>query len=101
MIDRGSMAVWGRTAESWGSMAESEARIESAPAPPSPTEEELAAAKGREARQRREVLDLPETATDAECAAIEAEEEAEQQTRELAAIRDEMSDLTVDLYAST
>ena len=45
------------------------ARIESAAAPPSPTEEELAAAV---AWQRRDRLDLPQTATDAECAAAEA-----------------------------
>jgi len=44
------------------------ARIESAPAPASPTEEELAAAK---AWGRRSVLRLPQTATDAECAAAE------------------------------
>ena len=44
-------------------------RIESAPAPPSPTEEELAAAK---AWERRWVLRLPQTATGAECAAAEA-----------------------------
>jgi hypothetical protein len=45
------------------------ARIESAPAPASPTAEELAAAK---AWQRRHLLGLPQTATDAECAAEEA-----------------------------
>ena len=52
------------------------ARIESAPAPVSPTEEELAAAKksAREIahRQRREDLGLPLTATNAECEAAEA-----------------------------
>ena len=43
-------------------------RIESVPAPASPTGEELAAAK---AWQRRNVLRLPQTATDAECDAAE------------------------------
>ena len=45
------------------------ARIESAPAPAPPTEEELAAAK---AWRRRVDLQLPSTATDAECEAAEA-----------------------------
>ena len=49
--------------------------IESAPAPPSPTDEELTAAKEfarAEARlRRREELGLPLTATDAECEAAE------------------------------
>jgi hypothetical protein len=49
-------------------------RIESAPAPASPTEEQLAAAK---AWQRRDLLDLPQTATDAECAAAEAADRGE------------------------
>ena len=48
--------------------------IESASAPPSPTEEELGAAK---AWQRRKGLNLPPTATDAECEAVEATEAAE------------------------
>ena len=46
------------------------ARIESAPARASPTEEELAAAK---VWQRRDGLTLPQTATDTECEAAEAE----------------------------
>ena len=59
--------------------AGSSARIESAPATPSPTEAELAAA--REAthdlrRERREDLGLPLAATDAECEAAEAAEVA-------------------------
>jgi len=50
------------------------AHIESAPAPVSPTEEvEQAAAK---AWQRRSLLHLPQTATDAECEAAEEAEEA-------------------------
>ena len=47
--------------------------IESAAVPVSPTEEELAAAK---AWQRRSLLHLPQTATDAECEAAEGAEEA-------------------------
>ena len=51
----------------------SSACIESAPAPASPTEEELAAAK---AWERRDLLDLSQAAADAECAASEAAAEA-------------------------
>ena len=43
------------------------ARIESGPAPASPTEEELDAANEYRRRCRREDLGLPQTATDAEC----------------------------------
>ena len=90
-LDQGSMTVWkgdeklgvmvaeGLTgplcwavsmSELYDTPAGASARIESAPAPASPTEEELAAAK---AWQRRRSLGLPQTATDAECAAAEAE----------------------------
>ena len=93
-LDQGSMTVWkngqrlgvmkaeGRTgplcwAARVGSRGDS-ARIESAPAPPSPTEAELAAAKAWElaaaqAWDRRNGLDLPVTATDAECEYAEAQ----------------------------
>jgi hypothetical protein len=100
-LDQGSMTVW-RNEIKMGVMqaeglrgplcwavelsgfnmfAAASARIESAPAPASPTEEELVTAKAaaqaaQEAirRQRREGLGLPHTATDAECdAADEAE----------------------------
>ena len=79
-LDQGSMSVW-KNGELLGVMQadglsgplcwavelyQGSARIESAPAPPSPTEEELAAAK---AWQRRTRLGLLLTATDAECAA--------------------------------
>ena len=84
-LDQGSMTVW-KNDEKMGVMqAEglsgplcwavsllyegSSARIESSPPPESPTEEELAAAR---AWQRRSVLSLPQTATDAECEAAEA-----------------------------
>ena len=53
------------------------ARIESAPAPVSPTEEELAAAQENERWYRRERLDLPLTA--AECEAAQAAQEAAQE----------------------
>ena len=53
---------------------DSSTRIASGPAPASPTDEELAAAK---VWQRRERLYLPQTATDAECAAAEATEATE------------------------
>jgi hypothetical protein len=56
------------------------ARLESGPAPASPTEGELAAAKAWQARHawqaRRENVGLPLTATDAECEAVEAAAEA-------------------------
>ena len=84
-LDQGSMSIW-KNGERLGVMVAEgltgplcwaaggaeephSARIESAPAPASPTEEELAAAA---AWQRRDRLDLPQTATDAECAAAEA-----------------------------
>ena len=58
-----------------GSLAHtSSVRIESAPAPVSPTEEELAAAVPW---QRRDRLGFPQTATDAECEAVEAAEAAQ------------------------
>ena len=47
------------------------ARLESAPVPESPTEEELVAAKEFARNRRREVLGLALTATDAECEAAE------------------------------
>ena len=50
------------------------ARIKSAPAPASPTEDKLAAATEFVRRLRRDGLGLPPTATDAEC---EAREQAE------------------------
>jgi hypothetical protein len=54
----------------------SSARIESAPAPASPTAEELTSANDwfarAAARERRIRLELPLTATDAECAVAEA-----------------------------
>ena len=90
-LDQGSMSVWKNdvlrgvvAAEGligsfcWAvaiPMEGDSARIESAPAPASPTEEELAGAR---AWQRRRALDLPQTATDAECAAAEAEHAADQ-----------------------
>jgi hypothetical protein len=83
-LDQGSMTVWKNDEKLGVMVAEGlsgplcwavtlrveggSTRIESTLAPPSPTEEELAAAK---ARQRRELLNLPETATDAECAGAE------------------------------
>jgi hypothetical protein len=87
-LDQGSMTVW-KNGEQLGVMVVegltgplcwavsmrgqgSSVRIESAPAPASPTEEQLAAAK---AWQRRGVLGLPPAATDAECAAKEAGDE--------------------------
>jgi hypothetical protein len=90
-LDQGSMTVW-KNGEQLGVMVVEgltgplcwavsmqgqgsrlySLRIESAPAPASPTEEQLAAAK---AWQRRGVLGLPPAATDAECAAKEAEDE--------------------------
>jgi hypothetical protein len=86
-LDQGSMTVW-KNNEKLGVMQaegltgplcwavslhqhDSSARIESAPAPASPAEEELAAAK---AWQRRRRLGLPQTAMDAECDAAEAAE---------------------------
>ena len=83
-LDQGSMTLWKNNEKLGVMVAEGlsgplcwaaslgqhrSARIESAPAPASPTEEELAAAK---AWQRRDTLRLPQTATDAECAAAEA-----------------------------
>ena len=87
-LDQGSMTVW-KNDEKLGVMqAEglsgplcwavslgyngNSARFESAPAPASPTEEELAAAK---AWQRRDSLRLPQTVTDAECEAAEAQQQ--------------------------
>ena len=98
-LDQGSMSIW-KNGEKlgvmvteglsgpfcWGmSMARQggSARIESAPAPASPTEEELAVAK---ACLRRFSLGLPQTATDAECAAVEEEEEARLQPVEEEAV---------------
>ena len=93
-LDQGSMTVW-KNGERLGVMVaeglsgplcwavslweavneqSDSARIQSAPAPPSPTKEELAAAKKWWPLHRRESLGLPQTATDAEC---EAAEEAE------------------------
>jgi hypothetical protein len=101
-LDQGSMTLW-KGGEKMGVMvaeglsgplcwasemfAEGDSsRIESAPAPPSPTEEELTAVKeavetAQETarQQRREDLELPLTATDAECDAAEEAEEAAQQ----------------------
>ena len=94
-LDQGSMTVW-KNGVQLGVMQEgltgplcwavstacqgATARIESAPAPASPTEEELAAAKEAarviEHRERREDLGLPLTATDAECEAVEAQDAA-------------------------
>jgi hypothetical protein len=85
-LDQGSMSVWKNDEKmgvmvaeglsgplSWGiflgSSQGSSARIESAAAPTSPTEEELVAAMGWD---RRNLLQLPQTATDAECVAAEA-----------------------------
>ena len=87
-LDQGSMTVW-KNDERLGVMvpdgltgplcwavlvfeAGNSVRIESAPAPESPTEKELAAAT---AWQRRSSLGLPQTATDAECTAAEAGED--------------------------
>ena len=56
--------------------------IESVPAPASPTEEELVAAKAWQAWHRREQLGLPALATDAEC---EVAEEAPAPAAEAAA----------------
>ena len=84
-LDQGSMSIW-KNGERLGVMqAEglagplcwaastfqvgNSARVESAAVPAPPTQEDLAAAA---AWQRRDRLDLPQTATDAECAAAEA-----------------------------
>ena len=83
-LDQGSMTIW-KNDEKLGVMqAEGlsgplcwavsllnarSVRIGSAPAPPSPTEEEIVMAM---AWQRRQRLQLPQTATDAECEAMEA-----------------------------
>ena len=84
-LDQGSMTVW-KIDEKLGMMHTDglsgpycwavtvyrrgdSARLDSAPAPASPTEEELAAAK---VWQRGERLGLLPTATDAECEAAEA-----------------------------
>ena len=84
-LDQGSMTVWKNDVK-LGVMAAkglsgpycwavslwdlgSGARMETAPAPASSTEEELAAAK---VWQRRNWLGLPSTATDAKCEAAEA-----------------------------
>ena len=86
-LDQGSMTVWKNDEKLGVTQAEGlsgplcwavsmygqgeSARIEPAPAPLSPTEEELTAAKDFVHRRRREDLGLPLTATDAECKAQE------------------------------
>ena len=89
-LDQGSMTVW-KNGIKLGVMAaeglsgpycwavgvgfrDDGARIESVPAPASPTEEELAAARDFARRERRQRLDLPLTATHAECEAAAADE---------------------------
>ena len=54
-----------------GGLDDSSARIESAPVPQSPTEEELTVAKTWQARHRRARLGLPALVTDAECEVAE------------------------------
>ena len=89
-LDQGSMTVWKNDVRLGVMQAEGlvgplcwavslddggdSARSESTPAPDSPTEEELAAAKEFMRQQRRLDLGLPLAATDAEC---EAREQAE------------------------
>ena len=85
-LDQGSMAVW-KNDEKLGVMQAEElsgplcwavsminisSRIESAAAPPSPTQEDLMVAKGFASRRRRNRLKLPPMATGAECEAAEA-----------------------------
>ena len=85
-LDQGSMTIWKKKDVKVGVMQaeglsgplcwavqiyskDESARIESAPATASPTAEELAAARTDHRRVRR--VDLPPTATDAECEAAE------------------------------
>ena len=99
-LDQGSMTAWKNrvklgvmieeglsgplcwavyTASVWDEVGS--ARIEAAPTPTSPTEEDLAAAKefarANVRRVRRQQLHLPLTATDAECEAAERPQQQE------------------------